>query len=298
MSTPATQSTISNVAFYGEEGSWSTAELLHSEPLVERSRAHAWRIAPHRHSSVVQVFWLAKGEGNARFDGNQHHLGAHCLAVIPENCVHEFSWRQDSDGFALSLATTLVRELRAQRGFGDDLMKSASVLGGTDSREFLNALFGSIQEEYVGQESLREAALDSLVRTLAVWIARHSPADPTRPDRASRGSIHFSRFLKLLDEHHKQQWGVADYARHLGVSPSHLNAVSHTHGGASAKHLIQHRLLLAARRQLTYTDKPITDIAQSIGFGDASYFTRFFRRGMQMTPKEYRRRSGTTKGLD
>jgi len=289
---------VQTVAFYGEDGEWSTAALLHSEPLVERSRLHAWRISPHRHSSLVQVFWLAAGHGTARFDADVHELRAPCVAVVPENCVHEFDWSHDCDGFALSLASALVQELRTGPGLSDDCFGRTNVLDASDDPDYPDRLFRSIQDEYGNQAILREAALDSLIRTLAIWIARHLTNDDDRPAAGSRGSIHFSRFAALLDEHHKAQWNVADYAGAIGVSPSHLNSIAQQYGGGSAKRLIQNRLLLAARRQLTYTDKSIVDVARSVGFSDASYFTRFFKRSMHMTPKEYRRRSGTLAGID
>jgi AraC family transcriptional activator of pobA len=287
---------VPSVAFYGEAGDWSTAALLHSEPLFERSRMHAWRIRPHRHDNLVQLFWLSAGQGTAIFDAEQIELVSPCIAVVPERCVHEFNWSQASIGFAISLASTLVNELRSQLGLGDTAFRNASVLEAGDDAGYLNVLFEQIQTEYRIDSELQEAALDSLVRALAVWIARHAPAEFATTSPASRGSIHFGRFSQLLDLHHEAHWSVTDYADALGLSASHLNSICQEHGGASAKKLIQARVLLAARRELAYTDKSIADIASGLGFTDASYFTRYFRRGIRMTPKEYRRRSGTQAG--
>lgn len=287
---------VPTVAFYGETGDWSTAALLHSEPLFERSRMHAWRIRPHRHSNLVQLFWLSGGHGTARFDADTRELSAPCIAVVPERCVHEFHWAQESVGFAISLESTLVRELRSQLGLSDDAFRHANVLEAGDDATYLDMLFDHIQSEYRGEADLHEAALDSLVRALAVWIARHAPAEFALTAPASRGSIHFARFSRLLDRHHKDHWNITDYADALGVSASHLNAICREHGGTSAKRLVQARVLLAARRELAYTDKSISDISTGLGFSDASYFTRYFRRSMQMTPKEFRRRSGTQAG--
>ena len=36
------------------------------------------------------------------------------------------------------------------------------------------------------------------------------------------------------------------------------------------------------------TDRTITDIAFDCGFSDSNYFTRCFRKTMEMTPKQYR----------
>ena len=291
---PATA--VPSVAFYGEPGEWSTAALLHSEPLIERSRQHAWRIRAHRHNSLTQLFWLSRGSGTARFDTETIALDAPCVAIVPERCIHEFQWRRDCDGFALSIAAGLVRELEDQLNPGSRTLRTASVIAARHDVAFVAMLFLQIHEEYVADRPMKEVALDALVRTLVVWLARHRTQRRASDAAASRGSIHFAKFQALLEAHYRQQWSVSQYASAIGVSAPHLNAICRQHADASAQHLIHDRVLLAARRELAYTDKSIADVALSLGFAEPSYFSRFFRRGMRMTPRAFRRNSGTFGG--
>lgn len=295
MNRQASTAGIPTVAFYGDAAEWSTSALLHTEPLIERSRMHAWRIRPHRHSNLAQLFWLASGSGTARFDGEPYTLTAPCMAVVPELCVHEFEWAQDCDGYALSLASVLVQDLRRQVGGPAAVLAEPAVLAADTDHDYVQALFGRIQHEYVQAQPFREIVLDSLVRALAVWVAR--AAAPARSmEHMSRAARHYQRFTGLLEHRHRAGWSVADYADRLGITPAHLNTVCRQAGGASALQLIHDRVLLAARRELAYTDKSIADVAAGLGFQEPSYFTRFFRRHMQMTPRQYRRRTGTQAG--
>ncbi|KUM43052.1 helix-turn-helix domain-containing protein [Pseudomonas sp. EpS/L25] len=52
------------------------------------------------------------------------------------------------------------------------------------------------------------------------------------------------------------------------------------------------RLLLQARRNLTFTQAPVAEIAEALGFADPAYFARCFRRGTGQSPLNYRRRAG------
>ena len=287
---------IPTVDFYGDAREWSTSALLHSEPLIERSRQHAWNIRPHRHSSLAQLFWLARGHGTSRFDGQSFRLSAPCVAVIPERCVHEFEWDQDSDGFALSIASALGQELRRQLGTPAEALSIPAVLAVGPDAPYVSALFEAIHAEYVGDRPLKELSLDALVKALSVWIARAAAPTHRAVEQASRASRHYERFTKLLERHHAEQWTVAAYAKELGITPPHLNAICKQVGGASALELIHDRVLLAARRALSYTDKSVADVATSLGFSEPSYFTRFFKRNMRMTPKQYRRGTGTVSG--
>ncbi len=291
----ATVPAVPTVDFYADAAQWPTSALLHSEPLVERSRLHAWRIRPHRHASLAQLFWLARGEGDARFDGERHALSAPCVAVVPEHCVHEFEWAEGSDGYALSIASALVHDLRHRIGAPGGVFTEPAVLAAGDDRDYVDTLFARIQDEYVHARPHKEALLESLVNALTIWVARRA-APALRSEQASRSALHYERFTALLERHHRSGWTVADYAKELGITPAHLNAICREIGGSNALRLIHDRVLLAARRELAYTDKSIADVAAGLGFADPSYFTRFFKRSMGMTPLQYRRRSGTHAG--
>jgi AraC family transcriptional activator of pobA len=289
----APQEAVPTVAFYGDAKEWATSALLHSEPLIERSRQHAWIIRPHRHLRLTQLFWLARGRGTGRFDAERYRLEAPCVAVIPERCVHEFEWDQDSDGFALSLASGLLAELHRALGASGEALATPAVLGAGDAASYLGELFAALHAEYVSERPHKELALDSGVRALAVWIARAGAPAHRTAESGSRASRHYERFTKLLEAQHAAQWTVARYAAEIGITAPHLNAICKALGGAPASRLIHERLLLAARRALAYTDRSIADVGASLGFEEPSYFTRFFKRTMHTTPKQYRRSAGT-----
>jgi len=51
---------------------------------------------------------------------------------------------------------------------------------------------------------------------------------------------------------------------------------------------IHERLILEAKRLLYHTDQSIKEIAFNLGFEEASYFNKFFKRLTQQTPLQYR----------
>lgn len=284
------------VDFYGDVTEWSTSALIHSEPLIERSSLHEWRIGPHRHSSLTQLFLLLEGGGSARLDGERFDFSAPCVVVVPELSVHEFEWHRHSGGFALSIASTLKGELDRQIGVHLGAFDGTAVVDATADREYIGTLFAAIDDECREQRPMKEISLDALIRALAVWLGRNTAPTSATADHGNRANRHYSRFVDLVDLHHKEQWSVSDYAGEIGITASHLNAICRKLGGSSALQLIHDRLLLAARRDLVYTDKSIAGVAVSLGFAEPSYFTRFFKRHMGITPKAYRRRSGTLSG--
>lgn len=60
----------------------------------------------------------------------------------------------------------------------------------------------------------------------------------------------------------------------------------------SPLHYIQKLRLERAKEALELTKVPIEDISRSVGYQDASFFRRVFKRGTGLTPNEYRRQFG------
>jgi AraC family transcriptional activator of pobA len=82
---------------------------------------------------------------------------------------------------------------------------------------------------------------------------------------------------------------VARYARQLALSESSLNRLCRRLTGHTAFELIQQRMALEARRRLVFVAGSVAALAAELGFKDAAYFCRFFRRHNGVSPGEYRR---------
>jgi AraC family transcriptional regulator, transcriptional activator of pobA len=53
--------------------------------------------------------------------------------------------------------------------------------------------------------------------------------------------------------------------------------------------LISERLLLEAKKLLRYTDLPIAEVADYLGFAEPTHFSHFFRQKLALTRLAYRR---------
>jgi AraC family transcriptional regulator, transcriptional activator of pobA len=100
-------------------------------------------------------------------------------------------------------------------------------------------------------------------------------------------------FARLVDLHVGRWCGVDQYARALHVSARHLNACVRRATGRTAIRHIHDRLVLEAQRELLGSRRPVAAIADTLGFCDASYFARFFKRQTGATPAAFRRDRGS-----
>ena len=283
---------IPDTAFYGETRRTTSLELLHCEPLVERSRQHNWKINPHRHSGITQLFYVHKGEAIAHVDGQQVRITAPCIFVIPEACVHDFDWSENIQGHVLSVATALLNRICEPLGGDENALRKPVVHDISDNLQLVGSLFENIAADYQQQFEDRELMLEALITALIIHLNRHttSPLSGQKVhQRQDRGRAYFSAFLQLVEQHCREQWKVADYAQRLGITAPHLNSICRKLEQQSALQIVHQRLLLEAKRSLIYTGRSITEISWQLGFADTSHFTRFFKNKTGGSPREFRK---------
>ena len=151
----------------------------------------------------------------------------------------------------------------------------------------LHQAMGQVWQEFSGRAKARALVLRGLSATLLGWVARaiedHSPGDTAAPE-----SSLVQRLEALIEAHFLEHWQVADYARALAVSPTHLSRVARATTGVSAQRLIEARLMREARRNLAYTHLGVATIAYTLGYADPAYFTRAFTRDAGLSPRAFR----------
>jgi AraC family transcriptional activator of pobA len=98
----------------------------------------------------------------------------------------------------------------------------------------------------------------------------------------------FERFEALLEQHFLDHWTVSRYAGALSITPTHLSRITRSATGRAASHLIVERIVREARRNLVYTDLPVSTIAYALGFNDPAYFSRLFSESTGLSPRRFR----------
>lgn len=116
------------------------------------------------------------------------------------------------------------------------------------------------------------------------------------PDLKSNDTLRiqtlFKRFMMLLDNNYAVEHGVQFYAEKLCISSKYLTQICRRVVQKTPKSLIDYKLFSMALSLLDRTDKNIQEVSNILGFPDQSYFSRFFRRCMGVSPVYYRQNPG------
>ena len=95
-------------------------------------------------------------------------------------------------------------------------------------------------------------------------------------------------FLAAVNERFREMHEVTDYAVLLRITSGHLSEMIKSQTGKPALKHIHERMISEAKYQILHTDNFLKHIAIDLGFADASYFNRFFKRETGITPASYR----------
>ncbi|MFC3291207.1 helix-turn-helix domain-containing protein [Modicisalibacter luteus] len=287
------QTAVPVFKLYGETRHWPTPDLLHCESIADRSRLHDWHIRPHRHADLLHLLHIRDGEVTLHLEGTDRHLKGPLLIAVPAMTIHGFHFSKDIGGHIITLAQPLAGYLSDQlEQLGEVLGRAAHYpLADQPEAEAITALVMQIDTEYRRPAEGRDPLLHALIQALAVHVARR--AERRRPILARRhdkGQDHLQRFQALIDAHYAEQPTIESLASRLGMTSAHLNTLCRRLAGRSALQLLHERLLLEAKRQLTYTNMTISQVSDALGFSEPAYFTRFFKRHTGDSPKAFRQR--------
>jgi AraC family transcriptional regulator, transcriptional activator of pobA len=267
---------------YGEDSPFP--DLLHIERIVDRAEGLHWRIAPHRHLHLHQVFLILTGEVRLSLDGLQTRAAPPLVMNIPRGTVHGFDFAAGTDGFVLTLPAVDFPELFAARSRALGPLGRAFV---APAPAGLEVAFTALAADHAGGSALRPLRLRAGALALGCTLA------DTAPDRAAHaatGDPRIAAFEALVRGHLDQGWTLTDYARALALSERHLRRLCLDATGLSAHALVETIRLREASRLLAYTRMRVQEVGFALGYDDPAYFARAFRRSSGQSPSDYRAR--------
>ena len=98
------------------------------------------------------------------------------------------------------------------------------------------------------------------------------------------------RFLQLVEQSDGRIRKVDDFAKQLNVTPKYLSTILKETINRRPSMMIEHFTMGAIERRLRYTDMTMQEIANDLNFANASFFGKYVKEHLGMTPLEYRKK--------
>lgn len=267
--------------------------FFYANDLRRHLESHQFINPPHRHSTYITILFT-KGTGLHQVDFVDYQVRPGAVFLLKPGQVHCWKLSDDVEGTVFFHTGDFYDNQFVGRKL-DDLpffyLQSNYPLIYLEEREqeAVAQMFRLIREEFRSGLLWSKAKLASLVGCLYIDLARlykeeqkgHVPISTVLKAR---------RLLKLIDQYFASKKFPVEYAELMNVSSRHLNRLCQEAFGKSTSDLIAERVVAEAKRLLIHVDVPVTTVAEELGFMDDSYFVKFFKKRVGLSPKRFQKR--------
>ena len=105
-----------------------------------------------------------------------------------------------------------------------------------------------------------------------------------------QSTLIYRRFMALLAESAGRVRSVSVFANMLNVTPKYLSKCVKDESGRSPLDLIHETTAATIRQQLRYSNKTVKEICTGLDFPNLSFFGKFVREHLGMSPTEFRQK--------
>jgi AraC family transcriptional regulator, transcriptional activator of pobA len=284
----AKRTTVPKVRLYverPEEDNW----FVHVGHVTDRGR---WRTEPHAHPAYGQVIFVRSGRGVMNLEGSSVPFEGPCALLLPTECVHGLDYEIDVDRWVVTIEEAYLTQVNAKLHEFIALWELPRVIplsGTAEAGMEFYSLVGNLKQEVESEAVGRVVGTEALLTTLLLLLVREARLDETTNEGETRNDLRVvDRFRKLIDQHYRDNLSLQDYAAMMAVSAVQLRAACASAAEQSPTKMIHARIITEAKRNLIFGNMSVEQIAFGLGFADAAYFTRFFRREVGQTPSQFR----------
>jgi AraC-like DNA-binding protein len=252
------------------------AELKHSE------------FRAHRLSEQVFLLHLqANGASVNRQDGREAILNTGDFTFCDSARAYALNFDTPNDMLVLRIPASQLRARLIQ----PEAFTARAVSGSHGVGALASQMLRGIWEQSIC--GLDDRIVERLVGNFLDLFATAICAEqPNLVATGSVGNAHRLRIGRYIeDQLTNPDLSPQQVAAAVGITPRYVHRLFEQGDETLGQYILRRRLEESARRlrDPTQVARSVTEIAFDYGFGDASFFSRCFKRQFGMTPKEYRR---------
>ena len=236
-------------------------------------------------------------KGNAQYsvDTLNHTVSANDIIIISEGQV--VNNYQPSDGFS-GIAIMLSDDFFHEIIKGIHELSSIFIFSRThpvftlDKDEVNNicTYFQGIKQKMDKQDHhFRRDVVRSLMMTMIYDLGNVMFRIQSGDRKQSRAEVIFAQFIDLVENNFREEKRVSWYAKQLCITPKYLSESVKQVSRRTPNEWIDNYVILEARVMLKDSALSIKEITQRLHFPNQSFFGKFFKEHVGMSPSKYRK---------
>ena len=244
------------------------------------------------------IFFCHNGEARIEIDLLEYDIMPNTQIIFLPNSIINYSYASPDLSISyITFSNAFFQEatVRLDPSFFHFLKENPVVTLPVERTRTINGLIIALEDLYKDKENcFRLQILRNYIQSflLDIYDKTHRIFEQNRPEGISRQEELFKRFIQLIHKHCLNQREVSFYAQKMFITPRYLSAIAQTVAGETAKNIIDKHVILEIKVLLESTDLSIQEIANRLQFPDQSFFGRYFKKHIGISPQYYRRKLG------
>ena len=246
---------------------------------------------PHKHDFYLSVLFT-HGNGKHSIDFNTYDIKPGSLFFMLPGQTHDWELSDDMEGYIFFHTKSFYNLLFPNKKLDEyptfylrDNLKHIQL----DLKEqpTYENYFKTILTEYQTTNTLKYRKIGLLLDLIYIDSNRLKIITPFKTDKTNTQMLYYKNLQQLIDEHYLTLKKPKEYAHELNITVKHLNKIVTSLLNKSTSDLINERIILEAKRMISHGELTIKEIAYHLNYEDYSYFSRYFKKNVGLTPSEF-----------
>lgn len=246
---------------------------------------------PHQ-LKFYNLIFITKGSGKHFVDFKWYPVQKDSVVYITKDQINAFDCNSGLQGYCLIFTESFLVKTLAHlpkdfvfQVFNPQMF--SPVLDLKTSSDILEYLL-LFKKEFEHPKSFQKGSVLSALFVILLAKAQGARKEYSQTHTDTSKTRLFIHFITLLEAHFTQSRSALFYAEKLQLTYKHLNTICKDLSNKTAKTVIDDFIVLQAKRSLINTQIKSTQLAYTLGFEDATNFTKYFKKNTGLTPKEFR----------
>ena len=255
------------------------------------------------------IFYCQRGSVEVSLEGCHYHIKPGDVYIyMASTLVHLLHKSEDAEGIMVEVdfyyilpIVNKVINVESQLFMRKNPCVSLSGEQCAHFEYLLNNLWDRInaedcQKENVQYQHLKLELIKSMGQTICYEILNmYFTNQPLQPLQPGKKDVVFQNFMLSLFRFYRKERDVSFYARMQHITPRYFSAIIKEKTGDSALQWIVRMVITEAKQLLEESDLSIKEIADQLNFPTQSFFGKYFKQYVGVSPKEYRNNAATTR---
>ena len=258
--------------------------------------------SPIFRADYFSFVFIKKGQGHYRLDDYHYAFGNQTMYFTNPGHIKAFEIDSMEDGYIITLTESFLRENVHPNIFEEFpfLLAEMVPIKQLNEEEFNETagIYEQIFHHYQKDSIFKKNILGNLFVVMLLTIKERCWRFYNPIDEGDRNSQIVKTFRKLLAQHFEgitknpqepALLQVQDFANEMNLHPNYLSQVIKSKTGKSVNYWIHQRMVSVAKALLKNAALSSKEISYSLGFSEATHFSRFFKKQTGMTPTTYKK---------